>query len=399
MVTISCCGKLHAFALAEQMEKQGNLDRLFTAYAYQKNTWLRKLVKRVDKEKIPPEKITTSSLLAFPMKLLPLWTYTWNNFFDHAVARQIRNSQSKVFIGWSGMSLNAIRAAKDKGMLTIVERGSTHIVFQDEILREEYKRFGKAFAIDKRVVKKEMKEYEEADLISIPSRFVQQSFISKGISKNKLLLNPYGASDFFKRNSDKNSLNDKFTILYLGGITIQKGLIYLFEALKKLPFDMSKYEVWFIGSVAQEMKETIEEYNQFNWKWMGHIPHYELPALISRCHIAVQPSLQEGMSMVIPQMLACGVPVIASANSGGDEIIVEDKTGYIVPIRNPDAIVEKITILFDDREKLSMMKVAAMGNPLSVSGWDEYGERYKNNLARFLEKRGSPAKQVKKNAT
>jgi glycosyltransferase involved in cell wall biosynthesis len=385
MVTISCSGKLHAFALAEQMEKLGQLDTLYTGYAYQKNTWLRNLVKRIDKESIPGEKIMTSSLLAFPMKLFPGSAYTWNDFFDRWVANHLKKAQTRVFIGWSGMSLRAIRVAKQRGMKTIVERGSTHIVFQNEILKEEYRRFGKDFSIDKRVIEKETQEYEEADFISIPSRFVRRSFVDKGINEHKLIINPYGAGNMFNKAPEAPGKSKKFRILYLGSISIQKGLLYLFEALTKLPIDRSKYEVWFIGSVADEMKDTIARYDQSNWIWKGHVPHYELPLFISQCDVAVQPSLQEGMSMVIPQMLACGIPVIASSNSGGEEIIKEGETGYIIPIRDPGVIAEKILILFDDTGKLSAMKEAAANSVKAGFGWDDYGKRYKNNLEKILK--------------
>jgi glycosyltransferase involved in cell wall biosynthesis len=384
MVTISCSGKLHAFALAEQMEKLGQLDTLYTAYAYQKNTWLRRLVKRIDKEHIPKEKIMTSSLLAFPMKLFPGSAYTWNDFFDRWVASHLKTAQTRLFIGWSGMSLHAIRVAKERGMKTIVERGSTHIVFQNEILKEEYRRFGKDFSIDKRVVEKEIQEYEEADFISIPSQFVKRSFLEKGIDEQKLLLNPYGAGNMFGRALKQNDSGTVFRILYLGTISIRKGLIYLFEALNKLSIHKKKYEVWFIGAVADDMKESIRKYQQPNWIWKGHIPHYDLPSLISQCDLAVQPSLEEGMSMVIPQMLACGIPVIASANSGGEEIIRDGDTGYIIPVRDPSAIAQKIEVLFTDQGKLSAMKDAAANSVSAGFSWDDYGKRYQKNLEKIL---------------
>ena len=160
MVTVSCSGKLHAFALAEQLEKNKLLDSFFTTYAYQKNTYLRKYVKRIDKEEISVNKIHTNIPLAFPIKLMNDKVYIWNNWYDKWVASKITKSNSKVFIGWSGMSLHSIRTAKKRGIKTIVERGSAHILFQDKILKEEYKKFGINFSVHPVVIKKELKEYE-----------------------------------------------------------------------------------------------------------------------------------------------------------------------------------------------------------------------------------------------
>src|SRR5205823_354978 len=130
-----------------------------------------------------------------------------------------------VFIGWSGMSLAALRRAQHLGMKTIIERGSTHICFQDGILQEEYKRFGQSFAVHPAVIEKELAEYEEADYISVPSGFVKSTFIQRGIPEKKLLINPYGASDFFRIEKKETNKHDKFVIVYLGTLSIRKGLV------------------------------------------------------------------------------------------------------------------------------------------------------------------------------
>ena len=97
------------------MERKNGLDILFTTYAYSKNTIARKFVKRIDKELIPVDKIRTFILLAFPMVLFRKYAHAWNNLFDKWVARNLKNNKSKVFIGWSGMSLHSIHKSKEGG--------------------------------------------------------------------------------------------------------------------------------------------------------------------------------------------------------------------------------------------------------------------------------------------
>lgn len=374
MIAVSCSGKFHAFALAEQLEAHGMLERLYTVYAYKKNTLLRHAVKRVDKENIPAHRISTFPLLAFPIRFFPGSAYVWNNYFDQWVSYKIRKLQPRVVIGWSGMSLASIRRQHQAGGLTILERGSSHIEVQNEILQTENKRFNREFSIDPRVIEKELKEYQEADFISVPSLFVKNSFIEKGIPEHKLFLNNYGASIHFRRIRPKQG--DKFIILYLGTISIQKGILYLFQALQQLQMPASAFEVWFVGSIQEEMRATIKEYNRPNWIWKGHVPHYELPGLLADCDVAVQPSLQEGLSMVITQTLACGIPTIATINTGGQDIIQEGKTGFIVPIRDPEAIARNINRLFYDRDMLNKMKEAALESVKNGVRWEDYGNRY-----------------------
>ncbi len=377
MVTVSCSGKLHAFNLAEQLEKQGALNAFFTSFSWQKNTLLRRFGGREDKEEIPVRKIHTALPLAIGMKLHQD-DYLWNDLFDRWVALQMgRQAGSRAFIGWSGMSLRAIRAAKRLGMKSVVVRGSAHIQLQDSILQEEYRKFGKPFRIDPRTVEKELLEYEEADFIDIPSTFARQSFLEKGIPDHKLVMNPYGFSSYFHRvepAGDKKE--DVLRILYLGNLTIQKGVIYLFEALRQLSIPEKNFEAWFIGKVDDEIKPSVEKYARPNWKFFGHVNHYELPKLISACDLAVQPSLQDGFGMVILQTLSCGVPVIATTNTGGPDAIEEGKNGFIVPIRNPEAIAARIQLLRDDPSLLENMKAAAAGIGEQQWTWEHYGARY-----------------------
>ena len=383
MVSVSASSKSHAFNLAEQMERNKSLDILFTTYAYNKNTIGRKFVKRIDKELIPVDKIRTFLLLAFPMVLFRKYAHAWNNLFDKWVAGKLKKNSSRVFIGWSGMSLHSILRAKKKGMVTILERGSSHILFQEMILKEEYKKFGKEFAIHPSVIKKELQEYKEADYISVPSFFVRDSFTARGIPVEKLLVNPFGSNKYFS--PSKTSVEKrKFRIVYLGTISIRKGLIYLFEALNQLSIPADQFEVWFIGSIDKEMQVVVEEYRKENWTFFGHINHYDLQNYLVKCDVGVQPSLEEGLSMVIPQMMSCGIAVIVTPNTGAENLLQDGISGMVVPIRDPKAIAGKIDLLFGDREKLEAIKSNAVKTISSGYTWDDYGDRYMKNILKIL---------------
>lgn len=377
-VVISCSGKFHAFALAEQLEKNGMLDTLYTAYSSIKNPVAKLLVSRRDKEKINKNKISTCLPIAFGMKLYKN-PFFWNDLFDMWVAFNIRRSDASVFIGWSGMSLHSLNAAKKKGMIVILERGSSHIQLQQQILNEEYKNFGINFQIHKKTIAKELIEYSVSDYISIPSIFVQDSFLEYGIDRSKLILNNYGVGGYFiKREVDKNDL---FTVLYLGKLSIQKGLIYLFDAILSLTKKGYNIKCLFVGTIDLDFEPTVQSYRDNSLVFIGQRDHYSLSDIISGCDIAVQPSLQDGFGMVVPQILACGVPVIVSENTGAADIIEDDKNGYIVPIRNSKAIADRIEFLYLNSEKLAEMKQNVLSNPLDLS-WDAYGDRYVDFLSK-----------------
>ena len=386
MVELSCPSKFHSFALAEQLARFNHLTCFHTLYFSQINRFFSKFHHRLDLEEIPKHLVKT-----FPV-YLPIY-YLWKDnfrrseFYDYLVSRRLKGSiDSQFFIGWSSFSFKSAVQAKKDGKIVIIERGSTHINFQNQILKEEYSRFGINFTIDPRIIEKELQEYELADFVSVPSKFVQSSFITEGFCQDKLFLNNYGSSKFFTvSTSQRRALKSSFKILYLGSLTIRKGLIYFFEAIKAFNLKVSSklFEVWIIGSVAPEIKECLADFVQLNWKIFGHINHYELPNLLAQCDVAVQPSIEEGLSMVIPQLLSSGVPVIATTNTGAEDIIINGYNGFIVPIRDSPAISNHLLYLFENRTKLVEMCNNAHSLGVDEYSWENYGKRYSEFLVKL----------------
>lgn len=384
MVRISCSGKFHAFNLAEELEKNSKLESFWTTYYSKKNIFFNKFVSRKDSEIIPIEKVHTNIPLAIAIKSYEM-PHLWNEIFDRWVCRNIEedNEAYKIFIGWSGMSSNSLKRLKSMNKITILERGSAHILHQNQILKEEYKKFGKEFTIEPNVIKKELEEYDIADFISIPSLFVKNSFVEYGISENKLFLNNYGSdSSFFTPPTEIiPTPKNKFRILYLGRLSIQKGLIYLFEALELLKKKYPFIEATFIGSIDDDFNSTVLEFQRRNnnWTFHGHTPHSLLLPHLHSCDVAVQSSLQDGFSMVIAQLLSAGLPVITTTNTGGKDLIKEGENGFVIPIRSAQAIESRISDLIDNPDILFRLK-KNLNLPINPYSWDDYGVRWNHWL-------------------
>lgn len=373
MIRVSCSVKTHSFQLAEQIERAGLLSKLYTIYHSEKDTFTARFNKRKDFEKIALHHVKTFPFLA-PLSRLRKDPFANNAIFDGLVSADLkRDPDYELFIGWSGMSFKSLTQAKRDGKKGIIERGSSHIRFQFSLLHEEFARWGYRFGGDDRVAKQEEAEYELADYVVVPSSFVANTFIDKGISPKKIFTNNFGSTSFFNPTAPKR---DKFTILYVGNLSIRKGLPYLFEAIRKLAIDPAMYDVWFVGSIADEIRDLIPKYERPNWKFFGHVPFLDLPDVISQCSVAVHPSLEEGLSMVIPQLMACGTPVIATTNTGGEDIIQDSVSGYIVPIRSAESIAAKITTLYEDSNLLASMREHGLSFARKTGTWDQYGDRY-----------------------
>ena len=191
-VSIIVGGKFHAFNLAEQINNKKSLNQIITSYPKFK---LKKY--GINKDKIFTiilKEILTKFLgkLNFINSILD-YNYFLCEYFDFQASKKIYYKNIDILVGWSGFSKKCFIKAKKFKCIKILERGSSHIQFQKKILVEEYKRLGiKPDVPSKKMINKELEEYNLADFISVPSEYVKQSFINYGIKENKIIKIPYG---------------------------------------------------------------------------------------------------------------------------------------------------------------------------------------------------------------
>jgi len=359
-ITQITSGRFHHFHLARQLEIHELLDKIYTGYPK---------FKLKDETGIPISKIKTFPWLHAPfMKrgMLKLDNIEWLNkkwaWLDHElldtyVASNIQNAT--ILIALSGSGLKSGKKVQRLGGKYICDRGSSHIRFQDKILTEEYDRWGLKFKrVDKKMIEKEEEEYSQSNFITVPSDFVKESFINQGVSVDKIIKIPYGARlDRF--NKIGNPALGKFRVLWVGGVTIRKGFLYALAAFKNLNYEHKEFIV--IGSISDEIKS------------LGVIPNQKLIEYYSSSHVFVLPSIEEGLAMVQGEALACGCPIIATPNSGSNDLFTNGKEGFIIPIRSADALTDKLQFLVDNPDIREKMSEAALLRVKELGGWDTYG--------------------------
>jgi glycosyltransferase involved in cell wall biosynthesis len=369
-VVLSTRGKFHTFDLARQMHRRGALVSIFTGYP---------------KFKLKNESLPQNSIKTFPWLQAPymrirrksewlkrIWEWQIAIQFDRYVAKRL--PLCDVFCGLSGSALETAKVAKSRGAKFVCDRGSSHIRFQDQILREEYELQGIKFAgIDPRFIAREEAEYDLADLITVPSTFVFNSFVKCGIRPEKLRRVPYGVDlSTFKpvRKPDEKS----FHVLYVGGLTVRKGISYLVQAFEKLQHGGKHLTL--VGSVDGSMANYVDNLrNRSDVSVTGHIEQQHLKDVMSGSHVMVLPSLEEGLALVQAQAMACACPVIATANTGGADIFTDGVEGFVVPIRNPEAIAARLQTLADTPSLQSQMSAAALQRTQALGGWAAYGDK------------------------
>jgi starch synthase len=120
---------------------------------------------------------------------------------------------------------------------------------------------------------------------------------------------------------------------------------------------------------------------------LGSWQQGKLPEIMGCSHVMVLPSIEDGFGLVQAQALACGCPVIASRNTGAEDLFTDGVEGYIVPIRSPDILAERLQRLADDPEQRQRMSAAALQRVQCIGGWDLYGENIVATVKELLHAR------------
>jgi len=272
----------------------------------------------------------------------PTERYWMCELHDRWVARNLEKG-ADLLLAEGQIALHTIRRAKQLGMVTVVDRTNSHIAHQSEIWDEENRKLGiKWPANSARVIQKGIQEYEEADYTSVLSSFVANTFLERGYPREKLLLVLPGIDLQPFRPLEKG--DKTFRVVYCGWASSKKGTHYLLQAFSEL--NLKDAELWLIGSVSGEMIPYMEKYKG-HYKTIGQIKRSELYKYYAQGDVFSLPSLEEGLAKVTIEAMACGLPVIATPNTGAEDVVREGVDGFIVPIRDVEVLKEKILYMYE----------------------------------------------------
>jgi glycosyltransferase involved in cell wall biosynthesis len=380
-VTVSLMGRFWAFDLARELERRGYLERLITSYP----------VFETVKYGVPRERICSlmvHEIINRGWRLAPSFLkaqvnaqYLIHELFDYHAARHLP-PKPELLVGLSSYSLHTLRRARVLGAKTVLDHGSCHIVVQDEILREEYGRLGlrsQEFAHPK-IINKELREYQEADFIAVPSQFVKETFVNRGVPAAKLLLTPYGVnlSNFYPvPKQDK-----VFRVIHCGNISVRKGVHYLLQAFAELKLPGA--ELWLIGSLSDEILPFLARFASPNLRHLGPFPELELHKYYSQGSVYCLNSIEDGFGMTLVQAMACGLPVITTTNTGAADAVRDGRGGFIIPIREVAALKEKILYFYENPEACRSMGEAARQRVQTGFTWADYGDKIIAHYRRVL---------------
>jgi len=245
-----------------------------------------------------------------------------------------------------------------------------HPNFQSRLLQDESRSLGVRVAVSGTLYeRKVIEELDIADYIVVPSSYARDTFTAEGYPKERIFVNPYGA-DPTQFHSERKQ--DKiFRVLFVGQITARKGVHYLLRAMSELRLRNS--ELLLVGTADPLFAPVLARF-EGTFRHVGDVPKIELIQYYNRSSVLVLPSIADAYALVVLEALACGLPVIVSTNTGAKEMVRDGEDGFVIPIRDVDALKQKLLLLYEDPDAQHKMAEAAAQRASQLT-WEGYARR------------------------
>lgn len=205
-----------------------------------------------------------------------------------------------------------------------------------------------------------------ADGLRVVSRLIEKKMIGLGISPEAVVhatpsvkIDPFPEGDVDKEKLKEGyGLKGKKVILFAGRIEREKEIPLLLEAMKRLRGELPSAHLVVAGrgTLLGEMKERamrLKVDDRVNFT--GHLPMEKLRDYYSLSDLFVLVSYYEGTAKVLKEAALAGLPIVATKVSGTDEVVIDGKSGYLIPVGDIEALCKRLVELLRDDVKAKRM--------------------------------------------
>jgi glycosyltransferase involved in cell wall biosynthesis len=395
-IAIVVQGRFHAFDLGKALLRRGHDVTLFTNYP-------RWAVERFGFPGKRTRSFWVHGVISKAADRLNGWTKhrperLLNSLFGRWSAHQLQKECWDVIHGWSGISEEVLQAHRDRGSLNLVMRGSAHVRVQDAILKEEERRTGRYLQRpDRWIQQREEREYELADRVVVLSGFARDSFLAEGVNPAKLRLLSLGANTEMFRPATaviearcRRILSGQpLRVLYVGALSFRKGLWDADTIVRRLGTEPFQFR--FVGAVSPEARPLARSLRKIV-ELVPKQPQQNLPCWYADSDLFLFPTIEDGFAVVLAQAHANALPILTTCNCSGPELIRDGESGWILPIRSPEAFVERLGWCDANRPALADM-VRRLYTRYRVRDWDDVAADFEAlcMLERGLRSKGRPS--------
>ncbi len=306
-------------------------------------------------------------------------------WLDLLSAREIRKGELDFFHGWSGESFRTLVEAKMKGLPSVLDVATWHrnkgIPKPNETKRERETRQADRGWRDWRrhlhaTRQQHLAEYDLATLLFMPSQKSAETFRVAGVPEEKL--HYVGRGVDIQRYQVAEAVPEVFRVVFVGALIKRKGVHLLLEAWKKL--GLKNAELVLVGSLHEELRPSLQEFADSTVKLVGFTK--SVPDELRKSAVFAFPSECEGFAKSTLEAAACGLPLIATRESG--DAIVDGETGLMIPPNDVEALAAALEHASKNRDQLQEMGRRARRLVEERFTWDHFRGRILAGYSRAI---------------
>lgn len=296
-----------------------------------------------------------------------------HNRFDHGVERALTATDGALLLAL-GTAPRAVRRARALDIPVVLDVPIGHAGWIRRTMREEALLVPE-FAVTLQghdfqdsMLASNHEDFKLADRLLVLSSHERATLLEQGVDEAKMIYTPLGV-DLELFTPQPRVDDGVFRIVFAGQITQRKGLSYLIEAFKSAALPGS--ELLLVGRIIG---------SDAPWRatpgvrHLSALPRARLPGVYATADVYILPSLAEGFPLTQMEAMAMGLPVIVSEHTSAYDVVTDGVDGFVVPIRDADAIAERLRALHRDPLMRARMGAAARLRAEQF-GWDRYHDR------------------------
>lgn len=307
-----------------------------------------------------------------------------NYLYDWMASRYVESCNVFHFV--SSIGLYSAQKAKRLGAVIICDERTEYPDFQRKVLEPEYRRLGLPFHPRGLLYDDKIKqEYGLADYLIVGSSYAKRTFVEAGFDSDRIFVVPYGFDpNYFQPGTGSDGV---FRILFCGQVIPRKGVHYLLQAFEEL--DLPDAELMIVGPMDKTLAPLVKEKaaDDPRIKVVGEVPKVRLREYYNASSVLALPSVADAQPLVCLEAMACGLPVIATENTGSQEIIRDGVDGFIVPAGDVDALKECLLRFYGERVLRDRMGRSARERILGFT-WEAYEARILETYGEIARREG-----------
>lgn len=405
-------GRQHSFRIATALKEKNLLFKYVTTVYDKENSLIMRIIKcfiskenrkRASKRRCPglndSDVVLFEQFLSFILLLVlridktRKFSNALNDFisvrFQRKLAKYVLDNNVDIVISFDANSRELFRILKKEkpSVICIMDNAAPNRHYLYKTYNENIENCGPftegfktfKYLVDEKSTLRFVEEIKLADYHIVASSFSRDALLYDGVPSSNIFVIPYGINSTLKCRPPKASADLKLNLLYVGRVDQRKGIYQILEAAKYLHNSNIIFNI--VGPGVELMSDLFQPYKPYvNF----HGPAYfeKLKEHYMSNDVFLFPSMGDGFGLVLLEAMAAGLPVIASKNSGGIDIIDEGINGFLIDSCNTKQLIEKINWFYHHLDQLPKMSINAY-EAASQYTWERYDEQLVSVISNF----------------